>query len=220
MNIKLLMIDDHPLILEGYKSTLAQNSFGIKLDITTIVSLKEGFKLTQNKDELQNFHVCFIDRKMPPYIAENLYSGEDLAILIKKANPQIKLVILTSHTEPILLYGIKQKLQPEGILVKSDLGFRELLDAFKLVVDGNNYYSQVVREGFETIKKYLDIFDETDRKIIFLLSQGLRTKNLPDALNLTLSCINTRKKLIKEHLNVEFGDDEAIVREAKNVGLL
>lgn len=220
MNIKILMIDDHPLILEGYKTTLAQNPFGIKLNVTTIISLEEGFKLIQNEEDLKTFDFCFIDRNMPPYPKEKIYNGEDLAFLIKKIQPQIKLVMLTSHTEPILLYEIKQKLQPEGILVKSDLDFRELLDAFKLVVDGNNYYSQVVREGFETIKKHLDIFDETDRKIIFLLSQGLRTKNLPDALNLTLSCINTRKKTIKENLKIDFGDDEAIVREAKKVGLL
>lgn len=220
MNIKILMIDDHPLILEGYKTTLAQNSIGIKLDVKTIVSLEEGYELTQNKEELRSFDLCFIDRKMPPFSKKNLYNGEDLAFLIKKVHPQIKLVMLTSHTEPILLYEIRQKLQPEGILVKSDLDFRELLDAFQTIVEGKNYYSQVVREGFETIKKHLDFFDETDRKIIFLLSQGLRTKNLPESLNLTLSCINTRKKNIKDNLRIESGDDEAIVREAKKVGLL
>lgn len=220
MNIKILMIDDHPLILEGYKTTFAQNSLGVQLNTTTLISLEDGFNLMKNTAELLTFDMCFIDRKMPPFPKENLYNGEDLAYLIKKAHPSIKLVMLTSHTEPILLYEIRQKLQPEGILVKSDLDFKELLDAFQQVLEGKNYYSQVVKEGFETIKKHLDFFDDTDRKIIFLLSQGLRTKNLPDALSLTLSCINTRKKNIKDNLRIESGDDEAIVREAKRVGLL
>lgn len=220
MNIKIVMIDDHSLILEGYKTTLAQNSFGVILNTTTLISLEDGFNLMKNTAELRTFDMCFIDRKMPPYPEENLYNGEDLAFLIKKAHPQIKLIMLTSHTEPILLYEIRQKLRPEGILVKSDLDFRELLDAFQQVLEGKFYYSQVVREGFETIKKHLEFFDETDRKIIFLLSQGLRTKNLPDSLKLTLSCINTRKKNIKDNLRIESGDDEAIVRAAKRVGLL
>ncbi|WP_112085241.1 response regulator [Flavobacterium lacus] len=220
MNIKILMIDDHPLILEGYKTTLAQNKLGITLLARTITSLEEGYNLAQNKAELAQYSICFIDRNMPPFLEKDIENGEDLAVLLKATNPDLKIVILTSHDEPILLYELKNRLQPEGILVKSDLDYRSMQDAFQKIVDGNYYYSQVARQGFDTIKKHLNIFDQTDRKIILLLSQGLRTKTLPESLSITLSAINSRKKIIKDKLGVPHGDDEAIVKAARRVGLL
>lgn len=220
MNIKILMIDDHPLILEGYKTTLSQNKLGITLSARTITSLEEGYHLSQNKVELAEFSICFIDRNMPPYLQKDVENGEDLAVLLKATNPNLKVVILTSHDEPILLYELKNRLQPEGILVKSDLDYRSMQDAFQKIVEGQNYYSQVAKQGFETIKKHLNDFDQTDRRIILLLSQGLRTKTLPESLDLSLSTINTRKKLIKDKLRVPHGDDEAIVKAARKFGLL
>lgn len=220
MNIKILMIDDHPLILEGYKTTLAQNKLGITLSARTITSLEEGYNLSQNKAELAEYSVCFIDRNMPPFLQKDIENGEDLAVLLKAKNPELKIVILTSHDEPILLYELKNRLQPEGILVKSDLDYRSMQDAFQKIVEGNNYYSQVAKQGFETIKKYLNDFDQTDRRIILLLSQGQRTKTLPESLDLSLSAINTRKKIIKDKLRVPHGDDEAIVKAARRFGLL
>lgn len=220
MNIKILMIDDHPLILEGYKTTLAQNKLGITLTARTITSLEEGYNLSQNEAELAEYSICFIDRNMPPFLQKDVENGEDLAVLLKATNPDLKIVILTSHDEPILLYELKNRLQPEGILVKSDLDYRSMQDAFQKIVEGQNYYSQVANQGFETIKKYLNDFDQTDRRIILLLSQGLRTKTLPESLDLSLSTINTRKKIIKDKLRVPHGDDEAIVKAARRMGLL
>ncbi|UPQ80666.1 response regulator transcription factor [Flavobacterium azooxidireducens] len=220
MNIKILMIDDHPLILEGYKTTLAQNKLGITLTARTITSLEEGYNLSQNKTELAEYSICFIDRNMPPFLQKDVENGEDLAVLLKATNPDLKIVILTSHDEPILLYELKNRLQPEGILVKSDLDYRSMQDAFQKIVEGHHYYSPVANQGFETIKKYLKDFDQTDRRIILLLSQGLRTKTLPESLDLSLSAINTRKKLIKDKLRVPHGDDEAIVKAARRMGLL
>lgn len=220
MNIKILMIDDHPLILEGYKTTLAQNKLGITLSARTITSLEEGYYLSQNKVELTQYSICFIDRNMPPFRKKEIENGEDLAVLLKAAHPDLKIVILTSHDEPILLYQLRKRLRPEAILVKSDLDYKSMQDAFQKIVEGQHYYSQVAHEGLETIKRYLNVFDETDRKIILLLSQGLRTKTLPESLNLTLSAINSRKKIIKDKLGVPNGDDEAIVRASRKAGLL
>lgn len=57
--------------------------------------------------------------------------------------------------------------------------------------------------------------DTTNRRIISLLAKGIKTKNLPIHLNLSISAIDKRKAQIKEIFNIEKGTDEDILREAK-----
>jgi hypothetical protein len=63
-------------------------------------------------------------------------------------------------------------------------------------------------------------FDVLNKQIITLLSQGIKTKNIPNHLNMTLSAINKRKLKIKESLQIDKGDDEAIINEAKKIGII
>lgn len=53
-----------------------------------------------------------------------------------------------------------------------------------------------------------------------LLSQGIQTKNLPDYLNLSKSAIDKRKVIIKEFFDIEKGNDEDILREARKQGFI
>ena len=67
---------------------------------------------------------------LPPYEEEQIYSGKELAHLVKLYMPSSKIVILTSHAESFLLYEIHKYVNPIGILVKSDFTADELLLAF------------------------------------------------------------------------------------------
>jgi DNA-binding NarL/FixJ family response regulator len=66
-----------------------------------------------------------------------------------------------------------------------------------------------------------DIFvDEKNRKILHLLSQGVKTKNLADHLDISLSAVEKRKKQLKLLFIVEDGQDETLIKEAKKKGFI
>lgn len=218
MELQVLMVDDHPPIIEGYKSILSFNPFGYELNTTAAYSCETAYnEIIQAKNP---FFVVFLDLTMPPYPEKNLKSGEDLIPILKKFQPDAKIIVLTSHSESIVLFKIMKEHQPDGILVKSDFQSKELLEAFDTIVKGNPYYSDTVVKHQKSWEEKSKVMDSYNRQILLLLSQGVKTKNLPDLLHLSKSAIDKRKAIIKQIFGIDKGTDEDILREARKQGLI
>jgi DNA-binding NarL/FixJ family response regulator len=90
MEVTVLMIDDHPPIIEGYKSILAFNPFGYSINTTSAFSCEAAHKIITTTTT--TFDVVFLDITLPPYEEKNIYSGEDLVALVRKHLPNAKIV--------------------------------------------------------------------------------------------------------------------------------
>ena len=124
------------------------------------------------------------------------------------------------QNESYRIHNIIKTINPEGLLIKSDLTSSELSEAFYKVLDNPPYYSSTVN-GFlrKTITSDI-VLDDKNRKILHLLSKGVKTKNLSDHLGLSLSAVEKRKKQLKMLFSVEDGEDETLLREARSKGFL
>lgn len=215
--INILMIDDHPSQVEGYSSIL-RNAMPDQLEVTRCFSFEDAFAIISSG--LESPGMVFLDMTMPSYAERNIFSGEDMAKQIRKFLPDTMLVIITAHTETFLLYNIIRNINPEGILVKSDFHATELQSAVKLIMSGEVYYSETVRHGVRELlnrERYLDYYN---RQIIMLLAQGIRTKQLPDYINMSLSAIEKRKAQLKDYFCLDRGSDDQIVSEARKLGFI
>ena len=217
--IKILMVDDHPSMLEGYKIILGYNELGYEIQTTSVHSCKAAYEIITNPVKCNFFDLAFLDYSLPEYEEKNIRNGEDLGRLIKEYSPETKIAILTSHTESVLLFEIIKSIDPEGILIKSDFSADELIKAFDLIVKGFKYYSQTVKIITKEIHAE-SALDEINLKMIRLISEGVKTINLPTELDISLSNIEKRKVQIKEFLQVTGGGDSDIVKAAKKRGLL
>ena len=217
--VRILMIDDHPSQIEGYKVILEYNTQGIKVETTACFNCESAYHTIISSNPFA-FDLVFLDRSMPPYPDKNITTGEDLASVIKQFLPTAKIVILTSHSETFLLYNIVKKIDPIGLLVKSDFSADDLLVAFDIMMGGEHYHSQTVKQSIKEFLAKESYLDHYNRQIIILLAQGIKTKNMPAYLNMSLSAIEKRKSLVKDYLCVEKGGDEDIVREAKRLGFV
>src|SRR5690606_12630502 len=104
--------------------------------------------------------------------------------------------------------------------IKNDLTFDELLVAFDRIMKGQNYYSQtVVKFVSQAPFDNLEI-DPFDKQILFHLSKGTKTKDIPGYVPLSLSAVEKRKLNLKEKLEVKGGTDIELITEARNKGLL
>jgi DNA-binding NarL/FixJ family response regulator len=218
MEVKVLMVDDHPPIIEGYKSILSYNPFGYYINTTSAYSCEAAYKLITTT--ATPFDVVFLDITLPPYPEKKINSGEDLVAVVRKHLPNSKIVILTSHSESLVLHGIIKDHYPDGLLVKSDVLSSEFLTAFDTIVKGSLFYSSTVKGLKFDTGMSTKLLDTYNRQIIILLSKGMKTKTIQEKLHLSKSAIDKRKVAIKNYLDIEKGNDEDILREARKHGLI
>jgi len=141
--IRLLMVDDHPFILQAYRNTLDRfKPQEYDIPSTSADSGKTGYEAIMNSPF--DFDVAFLDISIPAYPEKNIGSGVDLALLLREKMPDCKIVLLTMHNEKLKFEYFAQTIQPNGLVVKNDLTFEELLNAFGTVISGKTYYSETV----------------------------------------------------------------------------
>ena len=217
--MKILIVDDHPFIIQAYKNALEKYSQqGYEFEVIQANNCKSGYEnIVESKIP---FNVAFFDISMPEYAEKGIYSGEDLAVLMKSEMPSCKVILLTMHDELLKINNIIKNINPNGLIIKNDLTFDELIFAFDKIINNESYYSQTVIKLVGQAQ-YNDIeLDAFDKQILFHLSKGVKTKDLPQYIPLSLSAIDKRKLNIREILEVKGGSDIDLINEAKTKGVI
>ncbi|MFV8269235.1 response regulator [Flavobacterium sp. GT2N3] len=216
----ILIVDDHPFIIEGYKNAITRyNPDEFEFFITQAKDCESAYHIITNPD-VASFDIAFLDISMPPYEEKNIYSGEDLARLISEFMPSCKIILLTMYTELLKIKTIIKTINPNGLVIKNDLTFDELLFAFDKVIKNEKYYSQSVLKMLAQSEEDSIEVDQFDKEILFHISKGTKLSDIPHYIPISLGAIERRKLKLKELLKIEEGSDIDLVREAKNKGLL
>lgn len=215
----ILIVDDHPFIIEGYKNAITRyNPKEYDFIIAQAHDCKSAYELLEDENTPQ-FEIAFLDISMPAYEEKNLFSGEDLAKLILKKMPYCKIVLLTMYTELLKIKTIIRTINPNGLIIKNDLTFDELLFAFDKVMKSEKYYSQsVVKMLNQSPHNSIEI-DEFDKQILFHLSKGTEVEEMPQYIPISITEIEKRRTSLKELLKIRSGSDDDLVKEAKSKGL-
>jgi len=216
----ILIVDDHPFIIEGYKNAITRyNPHQYEFLISQAHDCKSGYNLIEDENT-PHFDVAFLDISMPAYEEKDIYSGEDLAKLILKKMPSCKVILLTMYTELLKIKTIIRTIQPNGLIIKNDLTFDELLFAFDKVMKNDKYYSQSVQKIINQSPHNSIEIDEFDKQILFHLSKGTSVEDMPQYIPISQNAIEKRKASLKELLKVKSGSDEELLKEAKSKGFL
>lgn len=217
---KILMVDDHPFIIEGYKNAITRyNPNEYEFFISQAKDCKSAYNIITDPST-PAFDVAFLDISMPSYDEKNIFSGEDLAKLILEFMPNCKIILLTMYTELLKIKTIIKSINPNGLVIKNDLTFDELLFAFDKVLKNEKYYSPSIQKMINQLEQATIEIDQFDEQILFHLSKGTKLNEIPHYIPITLGAIERRKQNLKELLNVIDGTDTELVRIAKDKGLL
>ena len=220
--IKILMIDDHPMIIEGYQNTLLfTKKENQELEIDIANNCDEAI-VYMDKSIMRGtpYDLLFVDISLPPSTDGLMSSGEDLAEYARNVLPNAKIIILTMFNESFRIHNIIKTIDPEGFLIKSDLTSKELASAFQAVLNNPPFYSGTVNSHIRKTITSDIVIDEKNRKILHLLSQGIKTKNLASHLDISTSAIEKRKKQLKDLFDVQDGEDETLLNEARKKGFV
>ena len=219
--VRVLMVDDHPFIIEAYKNAIkGYNTKGLyEFTITQAKDCKTGFEAIVNEDNVA-FDIAFFDLSMPTYEEKGISSGEDLALLVKERMPACKIILLTMHSEMLKINTIIKSINPNGLVIKNDLTFDELLIAFDKILKNENYYSQTVVKLVSQIPFDSNELDVFDKQLLFHLSKGVGVSELAQYVPLAPAAIEKRLTNIRAVLTLQQASDAELVQEAKNKGII
>lgn len=215
MNLRVLIVEDHPSMATLYKQLFNDKDSGYQADIKVATDCRSAFQYITDPSPLIDFDLAIVDLNIPGDEFHKLNDGEDIAMEIRKHLPRCKIIIITSYATIFKLSAIKQKIRPEGFLTKSDFNYPDLIAACDEVLGGGEYKSPTINTAMRALFKDGQYLDSYNQKIILLLSQGVKTKNMPKILGLSVSAIDKRKIAIKSYFDIEKGGDEEIIAAAR-----
>lgn len=218
--IKVLIIEDHPLIIDSYKRALAkvqsQNN-DINFTIVSADTIDKAIYYINNANK-NEYSLVFLDIQLPKSTDGKILSGEDLGVIIRNQMPNSKIIVNTSYNDNFRLNNILNSLNPEGFLIKNDLVPKDLIIAIEAVIDDSPYYNKTV---LKLLRKRISndfMLDEKDRKLLYELSLGAKTVDLPKLVSMSQSGIEYRKKQMRDIFNAK--NDKELIKVAKEKGFI
>ncbi len=190
-NVRLMMVDDHPLMLIGISSMLE----GKGIDI--VVTAGNGIEALQKVGELKP-DVMMLDIVMPGM------DGIELARHMRAEMSDVALLVLSSDSsmaslEALLNIGI------DGFLSKTS-DASTMIDAIKSVAAGYEFYGTDIARLIERIslaKKASDsLFTPRELDVIRLSCQGLQYKEIAERLGIKYLTVVTIKNNIFRKLGI------------------
>ena len=219
----ILFVEDHPLILDGYKKALwvlKKNKPNWHFEYEEANSCDTAMGIL-NKNEVQKvWDLVFLDLKIPPSQGGKFLSGEDIGLQVRKRQPSAKIVIATTFDNPFRIQTIFKNINPEGFLIKNESTASVLVEAISTIIEGKPYYSPGVVQVLRQNLANNFLVDDLDRKLLYELSIGTNTSNLPKILPLSLATVERRKKHLKEIFDVEGDDDRELLERARELGFI
>ena len=216
----ILIVDDHPFIIQGYKNAITRyNPNEFEFLIEEAKDCKSAYEIITNSETIA-FDIAFLDISMPVYEEKGMFSGEDLAKLLMEYMPKCKIILLTMYTELLKIKNLISAINPNGLVIKNDLTFDELLFGFDKVMKNEIYYSQSIQKMIDLAESEAIEIDVFDKQILFHISKGTKITDISQYIPISLEAIEKRKQNLKDLLNIKEDSDMELVREAKNKGLL
>ncbi len=219
--IRILAVDDHEMTTLGYKFILEDTEFdNFKVKMDTAKTFEEARKRIEDSVRGMKYNIILLDIQLSQAKEVPVKTGEDLGILARKISPESKIVFMSSFSDNYRINSILQSVDPEGFMVKSEIDQKSLQAMVKTVTTNPPYYTQ---RALAAIRKKMatDInLDDNDRKILYYLSIGTKTKDMVKHISLSLPGIENRKRQLKTLFGVEKQNDRALIEESKNRGFL
>lgn len=219
-----LIIDDHPLIAEAYKSAfnyIQSEDDSISFDIKTANDCDTAYAII-DEHAANNIKIAivFLDMRLPPSKDGTILSGEDLGLKINKLLPDAKIIVSTTFNDNYRVHSIFKNINPDGFLVKNDITPIELVQAINEVLNDPPYYSKTIMKLLRNQVSNDYLLDDIDRKIMYELSIGTKTKDLPALVPLSIAGIEKRKRLLKQVFGIDSSDDRELILTAKEKGFI
>ena len=183
--LKILVVDDHTIVLEGLKQILS----GIA-DIIVTGEASDGnqaFNLVRNND----YDLVLLDIAMPGI------NGLDVLKQLKTEKPELPILMLSMYPEQ--QYAIRTlKAGASGYLTKESAP-EELIAAIRKVCAGGKYVTSSLAEKMASYleadlkKAPHELLSDREYQVMMMIASGKTVTQIADELSLSVKTISTNR---------------------------
>jgi DNA-binding NarL/FixJ family response regulator len=190
----VLVIDDHPIVLQGCRRMLEDAGVEIILEARDALT---GYKLCRRHRP----DVAIVDLA----IQDGGLGGLQLIRRIRTRDPRVRILVFSMHSDPIL---VARALEAGACgYVLKDTSSDDFLKAFRTVVAGGPYLSyelalQVALVRTEGRKNPLDELTPRELQTLSLLAKGKPYGHIADELNVSYKTVVNVSSQLKHKLDV------------------
>jgi DNA-binding NarL/FixJ family response regulator len=211
--IRILIADDHGIVRKGLRLQLEQRE-----EFEVVGEASDGREAVHMAEEL-NPQVVIMDIAMP-----NL-NGIDAAAQMVKRDPQIKVVILSMHSDESYLNralsaGVR------GYLLKETADV-DLYRALQVVAQGKVFFSPAIANTLledymrqlqqRGLQDSYELLTDREKEILQLLAEGKSNKEVATLLDLSTYTVETHRTHIMQKLNLHSSADIVLYAVRKKI---
>ena len=200
---KVLIVDDHRVVIEGIKSALS-----VSPDLEVIGEALNGHQAIKKSKSLKP-DIVIMDISMPDL------NGIDATLQIKKLDPRIKIIIFSMYSNREYVIDLFKAGISSYVLKKDPMS--DLVSAIKAVERGGTYFTTISSEILLNYVKELDDSNNNninntngfeslslrEREVFQLLSEGKPIKGIAETLGISRKTVETHKYNIMEKLHAK-----------------
>ncbi len=206
----IMVVDDHELFRAGLRGIIAKEPT-LKI-VGEASSGEEAIRLAR---ELKP-NVILMDVELPGL------SGLETTERILKVQPDVRVVVLTAHSEPPLPARLLD-IGASGYLTKS-CDARELTNAVKAVARGERYIGSEIAQQLAlsllpgTPQSPFQELTARELEIALMLTQGMKPQSIAEVINVSPKTVATHKYNVYDKMGVS--SEVELLRLALRYGLV
>jgi len=205
-SIKVVLVDDHQLIIDGIRSAL-QNEKRIQV-IGSFKIATDLFRFLQKN----TVNIIILDVNLPEI------NGIEICYLIAQKYPHVKILGLSNYNDPSLVKQMVKK-GAKGYLLK-DVSPVELIASVTHIHEGNSYFSTEIQKILAD-----SIFDNSpitkltrrEKEVLKLVTEGNKTLEIAKKLNISRLTVETHRRNLLKKLGVS--NSFGLIKAAKGLNL-
>jgi DNA-binding NarL/FixJ family response regulator len=190
---KLIIADDHPLLIEGLISILSE----VK-DLEILEPVNNGNQLISSLT-LMPADIVLLDLNMPKL------DGIKTLPLLRRDFPDLKVIVLTNYDQPQLIEEVK-KIGAHGYLLKNSPS-TILKNAIARVLNGEFCFDEKFLPAKENSPYFIDDFmkkyqlTRREVEIIKMIAKEFTSKEIGESLFISEFTVSTHRRNIMKKLN-------------------
>lgn len=188
MAIRILLADDHPLLLNGTKAYLEAQSF--KVVATATDGIEAYHKTLKHQPEL-----VIVDFDMPKQ------NGIELAKVLKKEQFPVKVILLSLHKQEAILQEVGKSI---SAYLTKDTALEEFSNCLQAVLASKTYVSSSLQKSihFEVTHPAVEKLTASELKILSYIEQNYTSTQIAEALFISKRTVEKHRSNIIEKLGL------------------
>ncbi len=206
-SIKVLLIDDHPLVIEGIRAVLETYSH-IEI-VGSAVTARDGLALATRTAP----DVVVIDINMPGL------SGLAAIDPFKEALANTRILMLSMHDSRE--YISTSVMHGASGYVLKDVPISEIIAAIEAVAAGGTYFSSGVSDVLMRLPdpgRHVGPLTSREASVLMLVAEGKSSRDVAQTLSISTRTVETHRKNIKKKLGI--ATTAGLTRYAIETGLI